>query len=406
MSNDNFKNFCVIPFIGMYLKEGLYSNKLKVCCEYKESITDNVTTVEEYWNCKTYQDIRKSFNNRVMPSACKICVEDENNNVMSKRQYHNKEYINETSYYYNNQTTIAPPAIYYDFRPSNYCNLECVMCSPDNSTAIDKRVSDYNLKFKLKNDKKIDDSVGNVNHSSQYIDFIKKNSDNIREFLFAGGEPFLMPEVLDLINFLSSTGKSKNIVIRILTNGTIIRKKWLEQLSTFKDVRISVSLDGVDDVVEYARYPNKWSVLDKNMQLFKQYNDNYSNIRVSLNPVIHILNFVGFHKLIRYANEHNFRISTGFVYTSQHWQDYLNYKRLHQHIRQEEVAKIRKELENINDNLHDISESSLDKLANDPYDIGKNNSKFKQMVNYWDNHRDIKFLDQYPYLEYLVNNNG
>lgn len=392
---DDFPNFCSVPFLSMYLKENLTTDLARPCCEYRgKFLNEKIENVDEYFNSNSYKKLRQAFNSRIMPKNCITCVNDEKSGIESKRIDFNNDYYDQAKYFYENKTTECPPPIYYDIRPSNYCNLECVMCNPDNSSAIDKRYKEYdNESFYLKH------FTYKNQHDDNWVDFLYKNAKYIKKICYAGGEPLLMPQVINSINWFVDNGYSENIEIKFLTNATVFRSKWVNLFPKFKRVEFNLSIDGVGDVIEYVRYPTKWNVVEKNLKFFKQLNEEYKHVDVKLIPSIQLLNFVGFHKLIRLGKQLNFRMNVTPVYHSQD-NDYLYFTRLPVELRQKEVKLIRQELEDYND--HNLNDSILENLANSPFDIGKDNHLFQQMVKFWDSYNPNKFIDMYPYLDYLL----
>lgn len=395
--NQKMNNFCVIPFTGIYGRYRGLKNEYRPCCEWQGGFTQEYSSAEDVWNGIEYQKVRESFNNRQMPKECSICVDDEKAGIESKRQYHNTEFSEETDYYYNNKKVIVDSPIYWDLRPSNYCNLECVMCNPENSSAISSRVETYTKTFKIKTG--VLNKPCGLQEEDSFYKYMQSNIVNVKEILFAGGEPLLMPKVVEMLEWLTKNNYSKNIKLRILTNGTVYRPKWLEMLKSFKSLRVLISLDGVEEVVEYARYPNKWSVLKRNVIKYSELNTEH-NCDVELNPCLHIMNFVGLHKLFAFAKQYDIPINPSLVYKGQAGKDYLHIGRIKPDIIKEEIQKCKLVLENwdrSNDSINFINN-----IRNTKFSMGKHNSEFNAFVNYLDSFRPIKFLEQYPYFDYMV----
>lgn len=393
MSKNNYPGFCVLPFMSIYSQE---TGDIKPCCEYDTHAVKNPTgDFEKHWNGDFYQQLRTQFNQRQIPSSCKICVMDEQEGIESKRQYSNRLFESYTKFYYNYPTTHCEPPAYYDLRPGNTCNLECVMCNPQSSSAIDERVSHYTKSFHIK------PSGITGKDNSMYFDYIRKNADRIEKISLAGGEPFLISEVTELISEQAASGVSKGIDIRFLTNGTVFRSKWISDILTYRSATIEVSLDAVGDLLEYVRYPSRWPVIEKNLKLLSKLQSENENLRIILNPCIHALNFIGFHKLVRTAKQLNLTLNTSLVYYTTD-EDYLRVARLNPQQRQAEVQLIQAELEDWHN--HNISNSLLKKLSSDKREVISENSrqKFKDLVQYWDSHRETQFEIQFPYLKYLL----
>jgi glutamate-1-semialdehyde 2,1-aminomutase len=61
------------------------------------------------------------------------------------------------------------------------------------------------------------------------------------------------------------TGLSENIVMEYDTNLTAINPKISKQFEKFKKIDMRVSLDGMNEVYEYIRFPGDWKSVYKNI---------------------------------------------------------------------------------------------------------------------------------------------
>lgn len=108
------------------------------------------------------------------------------------------------------------------------CNLRCKHCfySENESAYIKKDILDYS-------------------ELSALIDFFA-DEINILTIILTGGEPFLYPNIFDVIKKI----KEKNIIITIQTNATLINELYAEKLSKILDLkndRIDISLEGATE---------------------------------------------------------------------------------------------------------------------------------------------------------------
>ena len=405
-SNKKYKGFCVVPFIHMH------GSEYKPCCVYDGQIggygsghTKNLNSrsIHEHWQSVEYQDMRREFYKGKLPAGCNECAVADASGHDSKRTYSNEQFPRETEYYYNNETLIPPVPIDYDFRLSHYCNLECVMCGPHSSSAIEDRVN-QNVPWNKRNKFPIAMKKYNKRPSVDYINYLKQNIDKVQRIMLAGGEPFLMPEVNEFVKWLYETNNSSHIDIRFLTNGTVFRSKWIDYLSSFKSTSINISLDGTGKILEYVRFPNKWNNVKKNLKLYAELNK-HNNTYVSLNPTVHTLNLQGLHTVIRTAKQFNLKVRVSAVELAND-HDYLRLGRLKQHMRDHEAELMEKELETITikDQAYGDKEnikSFINRIRKTKFNLGKHGEQFKTVVKYWDTHKP-KFLDVYPHLSYLL----
>lgn len=391
------KGFCILPFQTIYIE----NNQVKLCCESEEdtkNLLSKDVSISDIWNNDFFQDIRRQMIAGELPESCRICKLNEQADEESKRQWENSRVKNINDY----TDVIAPLPINFDVRPSNKCNLECVMCDGIVSTAIHERVSKYKAHT---NDPGFVISTGTPWEENRYIiDHVKQNGDKINEMKFCGGEPFLVPEVLEMIDYLVDTGDSQNIALTFITNGTVVRSKWFsEKLVKFKSVKLNISIDGVGSTAEYVRYPSKWSVVDKNIQLFKQIQKFNPQIKISLAPVIHLLNALDMHHVIEYAAVNDINMALSPVYQASN-ELYLSTELLTDELRERACKLMMDTISHYPDISFNLGRGFITNLPKQKQMTDKNViAQLQAVVRYWDSHRNVKFLDRYPYLEYLIN---
>lgn len=73
---------------------------------------------------------------------------------------------------------------------------------------------------------------------NQIVPQLVKN--NVKKVTLTGGEPFVYPKLINVINLLNS----ENIHISICTNATLITEEFLQKIECCKSIHFNVSLDG------------------------------------------------------------------------------------------------------------------------------------------------------------------
>lgn len=97
------------------------------------------------------------------------------------------------------------------------------------------------------------------------IDEIAENS--IDWVLLRGGEVFLLDYILDLLKYI----ESKNITSFIDTNGTLL-EKYAEELSKIKNLAITISIDGPENIHDDVRgISGTYAQIKKGVEKFKSY---------------------------------------------------------------------------------------------------------------------------------------
>ena len=404
---DPYENFCVHPFVKMFVST---QGQMRACCYAQQPLSKDISIIDNgiqnIWNGETFQQIRKSFNERKIPrDVCRICIENESQGIPSQRQYENARSKELTDFYYHNPTTVVPSPPIFSLRMSNECNLQCVMCRPQLSNQIAKNMSLYNKKDKdnsYTHEWNVEQYLtSESNYSDDFSDFIIDNIDHTKEICAVGGEPFVMKGFQSLIEKIVDLGKSSHVALTVTTNGTVIKEPWIEKyLTKFKKVFLGISLDATGDILEYVRYPSNWPVLEKKIINLKSISNKHSNITVNLEPTIQMLNLKGLPLFIEFVKKNSIKINPTFLDTPTP----LHFANTTLQYRNEIVSQIQDDVNSlIDDNLLDdagwlnwVNSEPQRKLSD------RDRTYFKHMIQYFDATRTTKFFAVYPELEYLL----
>lgn len=123
---------------------------------------------------------------------------------------------------------------FISFTVTNACNLRCKMCGQWSEEGYIKNNAVKSGKYLSVNEWKI------------LVDEIARHK--IRFILVRGGETFLYPGLMDLIEYINSKG----IFISIDTNGTVM-DKYAEDLVRLGNMHITFSLDGPEEIHDSVR---------------------------------------------------------------------------------------------------------------------------------------------------------
>jgi sulfatase maturation enzyme AslB (radical SAM superfamily) len=231
--------FCVMPWYGFEIRKQ-DSN----CC----------------WLTPDHNidEVKKDLLNGIQSKWCSKCWKAEKNGNVSRRLQQNLllDVLLDKSIetLENDVRETKNKTFLYSISTSDKCNGACVTCGPEDS-------SKWNLL--LKTNKK-PDVLDNID------DFVDYQNAKFIEFL--GGEPLLENKNLQILEKLLDAGNN-NCLISIVTNGNVsLMSKHLDLLSQFKKVVVCLSIDGIGPVFEYLRWPLKWNLLLKNLELFRSMN--------------------------------------------------------------------------------------------------------------------------------------
>jgi hypothetical protein len=128
---------------------------------------------------------------------------------------------------------------------------------------------------------------------------------SIRECFFSGGEPFIVPELIKILDLLDPKCN-----IYVTSNLTKVSDALLEKLSRFESVKIAVSCEGTSDHNEYIRFGSKWDIIQNNILKLQQ----YKNIHIAVNHVLQHTSVFALPALVEWCQQNNLQISLGLVY--------------------------------------------------------------------------------------------
>tara|TARA_R110000868_G_scaffold1415_4_gene11066 strand:+ start:5276 stop:6457 length:1182 start_codon:yes stop_codon:yes gene_type:complete len=336
-----------------------------------------------------FNETRTALDNGKEHSACQSCWAYENSGIASMR---------EQNLYYK-ETQNDPPVIdirHVDLRLSNKCNLQCKMCHPGDSDQL--------VKLSLE--------LTNKGISNPFSDILPKNKTedtaklmelilelpNLEAIRFAGGEPFIMPEVETFLYKLVELNKT-DISIEFITNCTSAKPKIIELLEKFKHVDLMCSIDGVGDTLEYQRYPAKWETVENN---FKRMYNSKCNTRIV--PCIGLLNYLDLPRFMQWAEQFPKSLIT---YNEIQEPSFLDFRLIPISVRKEFYWKfaaytlppVRDGVFRVVPRWHNFQEELMYEYR-EPTE-----EECCQLYNYskmWDYRCNEKFLDRYPWAEYMI----
>ena len=74
-----------------------------------------------------------------------------------------------------------------------------------------------------------------------------RDPKEIKQLEFLGGETLLIKEIGDILECLIDAGVADSILLMATTNGTVVNSPWLALAQEFQELRLNVSVDGVDE---------------------------------------------------------------------------------------------------------------------------------------------------------------
>jgi hypothetical protein len=294
---------CIQPWIHLATWN---DGQVPLCCIAKpeEGINLNGQTPKEVWNSPQFKQARLDFLAGHKPPQCNACWQEEAVGIKSHRIIENhiwlKQLGQETIKQLLDSTgadgSLEANPITLDLRLGNTCNLQCVMCRPQDSSkwlADSRRLAESTKLPALKGDwqhksisiqsTSVFDWFARLETQESLAEFM----GDIKHIIFGGGEPLMIKEHLHFITLLVDSGYSKNITIRYHTNGTQLTERFIELWEQFKSVELMVSLDDWGARAEYVRYPTHWPTVLANLD---RLDTTSPNIKVTLLTTVHAMN--------------------------------------------------------------------------------------------------------------------
>ena len=149
---------------------------------------------------------------------------------------------------------------------------------------------------------------------SLMFDRILGQPEKLRYLILQGGEPLLIPETEDILDYLIDNGCSDNVALEIVSNMTTLELDMLERLKRFARIELGCSIDGIGDVLEYIRYPAKWDEIEKNIKLAKM----APNINIQFNIAVQAYNLLDVPNLLAYCDRNKFQVAAHFLVGPYH----------------------------------------------------------------------------------------
>lgn len=304
------KSFCVKPFIEICNDT---ANNVQLCCNSEIVLFANErhgnSQRDIFFNHDIMTQIRMDMlSNQNKPiDACVKCTQAESVVDTSMRLESSNQVRMNNPELFNSITqkgTVQLKSL--DIKFGNKCNMGCVMCSASSSSVISQEQHDNPPPLALKNIWRTPETVL-IDFDDDELEDLKSVAGDIRRFKTTGGEPMLLPGFKSWLKFLVESDYSKNIMFVVVTNGTVSSIPILPLMGQFKKFEMVLSIDAVDEITEYIRYPVKFPKLMNNHSNIHNAitgNEQYINtISLQISTVMHVLNVHKILDIFKYAED-------------------------------------------------------------------------------------------------------
>jgi organic radical activating enzyme len=444
----NSETFCFYPFLEMSTNP---AGHVKPCCYFTSvlfenpdvgnfesktlSILNGSNNLEDIWNSRAMVSIRKKLFEGQPEKHCRTCTRDGKASMRTrsineyKNNYQVLKLVSKTA---KNDYIANHLPKRLELKPSNLCNLKCVMCNSYDSSQVAKELKELTTKFKgievvSGRYSKISDTPGMTETSAAFTEVdqpdwstdkdawnsIIKIIPHLEVLSFAGGEPTLIPLVEDILRFCVENDYAKNIKVFCSSNFTNINKKFLDLMPHFKQFELIASIDGIEKINDYCRFPSKWSQVSTNYLKAKSMMGDHPNVKILINITVSLLNVLNLDSLLNWIEDlakcypyyYEWPYNINLIWAPQdqsignlpqHLKD-LAISRLNSY---KQTSSILKEFPELNSKIDLVIDELSHPTGNSETDLFE---EFILRVSVLNEHRGIKMKDYIPDLEEFFN---
>lgn len=436
-------SFCPIPWIFQAVRN---NGDIRICCQ--ANITKNQGVVRhengipfnagrdnmtDARNATLMREVRKNMIAGEWSEECGRCQQEENAGLNSRRQYE----IDNWNFSYDDAVRLTDhdgsvhntKLEYYDLRFGNLCNLACRMCGPTDSHTWYEQWTDYHGSEEYNDTHGVVKLIRNDNgrlttsdydwHSSEtFWNQLEANIPNIKHVYMAGGEPMMIERHYEFLQKCIDVNHSAKMILEYNTNMSNLPNRVLDMWTKFKQVRVGASIDGYGEIIEYQRWPLKWTQAYKNLQKLDEYAQNHSNIVAWLACTVTAYNAFHIPDFMRWKlEESSFKKINStlkrpiITHHVAHGPKRVNIRVLPKDIKESLIEKYSNSLnyfqhnfeENIYINASSILNSIIKYAQADQYDDKL--KEFVKFTKYLDNKRKQNIVNLVPELESIFNEN-
>jgi len=307
--------FCLAPWYSIHLNSRGY---LSPCCKFQDQKKKyKYNEIENYFTSPELEKVRQDLLQGVRNYHCTKCWDDEDKGGDSLRQItnrtialHNKINLKEQLNYPKTSSVRS-----FDLTLGNLCNLKCIMCSPQYSSQL---LAEANTNPALKSlyDQEYNQKEFDWPNGDDFVDWCNQYLQYTTHIKFTGGEPFIIPWIKEVIERMPDSQKEK-CVLHFTSNLTVIDQKLFKCFEKFKEVWLSVSVEGTHDTHEYLRHGHTWQKLTDNLKIVQDMA--MHNLRLKINHVVQAPSFHSIMDMTNFFDSVGLEIHPVMLYRPKHF---------------------------------------------------------------------------------------
>ena len=400
MTKFSEKFFCSAPWSHLY-----YQMNSPSPCHIIRNHHLNMTP-QEYFNSDWLKRIKTDMVEGRIPPECSNCKYKEDLGLKSTRganwRYNNigPEPHYEDMWFYNMFDENSPTEIRrLEVRFSNLCNMKCRMCDETSSSewALEKKKHNLPTNNAYNNPNGIVDTNTTpiIRITEDKIAGLKDISmlRKLRRVCFTGGEPLIIKEYYDYLDFLIESELSSNLEIELFTNCSVYNPLFVNRLNKFKYVELVMSIDGVGKTAEYIRHGMPWSTIERNVKLFNSLKNPfnlYFTVAISGYTLLDVANLARFYMEMYEANN-NISVKCYTVLMQS-----LRFQNAPDHLKHRMLAQIDEAIEILSVPNYDTFRNELKNIKAELGKMEKGNTKvFCEYTEKFDKIRNESFKETF-----------
>ena len=283
--------FCPLPWIHQFVE----ADTVKFCCASTKQMP---MTPVEFQHSDYLKGVKDTIRSGEAPIECSDCVWQELHGHQSTRTRALRDFP------HYNIDNIPDKVEYLDLRHSNLCNFSCRMCAPVFSTRIGQEIKSNPELRDFYPEKPYSPPI-NANIGPLIEDMLP----NLTRINLTGGEPLLIKENIALLQKLIDMNMTNKVHLLITTNGSHSNPAITSLVGAFGRVHWTVSIDAVEDELEYIRHGAKWDLLEKNIDnMLDSVALGYDSHSLTFNVTLSAYSVLGIDKLAKWYKRVNDRM--------------------------------------------------------------------------------------------------
>ena len=285
----------MLPWISL---EASPIGTVRPCCLADDEIVDSNSvkfnmksaTFQAIQNSEYMYQLRQAFLAGAQPATCRKCWSEEDAGRTSKRM-HTLDRLKHMGIG-DTWTRDSNPLMFLDLKLGNICNLKCRICGSwsSSSFAVEEIANSVDAHSKTSFAYQMLKAGRWPRENAQFWEQIDSALNDIRYIEFTGGEPFMIEEHFEMLQGIVDRGIAHNVEIHYNTNGTQWPADAEHIWKHFKTVEIAFSIDDLGERFEYQRTGANWTDVQRNLELFRQLRQRYSNIQLQCCSTVNIFN--------------------------------------------------------------------------------------------------------------------